>query len=64
MTALRQRMSEDMKLRGLAPSTQQAYVRVVRDLATYYNKSPDQLSDEELRCYFVYLTEELSLYGR
>lgn len=61
MTALRQRMIEDMKLRGLAPSTQQAYVRVVRDLATYYNKSPDQLSDEELRRYFVYLTEERRL---
>ncbi len=49
MTALRQRMIEDMQLRGLSPSTQEAYVRVVRDLSLYYNKSPDQISDEELR---------------
>jgi integrase/recombinase XerD len=61
MTALRQRMLEDMKLRGLAPSTQEAYVRSVRDFAVYYNKPPDQISDEELRCYFVYLMEERHL---
>ena len=61
MTALRQRMIEDMRLRGLAPSTQRAYVRVVRDLANYYAKSPDQISDEELRRYFVYLTTERRL---
>lgn len=61
MTALRQRMLEDMKLRGLAPSTQEAYVRSVRDLALYYHKPPDQISDEELRCYFVYLMEERQL---
>jgi hypothetical protein len=39
-------MIEDMQLRGLAESTQKAYVRVVRDLANYYNKSPNQISDE------------------
>jgi len=61
MTALRERMLEDMKLRGLAPSTQEAYVRSVRDLAQYYNKPPDQISDEELRCYFVYLMEKRQL---
>lgn len=61
MTALRQRMIEDMKLHGLAPRTQQAYVRVVRDLAIYYNKSPDQISEEELRGYFLYLKDERQL---
>ena len=49
MTPLRQRMIEDMQLRGLSPGTQRAYVRVVRDLATYYNKSPDQIEEEEMR---------------
>ena len=29
MTPLRQRMTEDMQLRGLAPATQQAYLRYV-----------------------------------
>lgn len=61
MTPLRQRMIEDMQLRGLAQSTQEAYVRTVRDLAMYSNKSPDQISDEELRCYFLYLKDERKL---
>lgn len=61
MTALRQRMIEDMQLRGLAEGTQTAYVRAVRQLAEYYNKSPDQISEEELRQYFLYLKNEKQL---
>jgi integrase/recombinase XerD len=53
MTPLRRRMLEDMQLRGLAPKTQQAYIRAVRQLAEYYDKSPDQISEEELRLYFT-----------
>lgn len=49
MTPLRQRMIEDMQLRGLADRTQEAYVLAVRQLAEHYNKSPDQISEEELR---------------
>lgn len=61
MTPLRKRMIEDMQLRGLSEGTQKAYVRVVRNLASYYNKSPDQISDEELRLYFLYLKDEKKL---
>jgi len=55
MTPLRQRMIEDLQLRGLAAKTQEAYVRAVRQLAEYYHKSPDLISEEELRRYFLYL---------
>lgn len=55
MTPLRQRMIEDMQLRGLSKRTQEAYVRAVRQLAEYYNKSPEQITEEELRQYFLYL---------
>ena len=61
MTPLRQRMIEDMQLRGLSPKTQRAYVRVVRDLAVYYDKSPDKIEEEELRTYFLYLKNEKRL---
>jgi len=54
-------MIEDMQLRGLSPGTQKVYVGAVQALAVYYRKSPDQLSDEELRQYFVYLTNERRL---
>jgi integrase/recombinase XerD len=49
MTPLRQRMLEDMQLRGLAARTQESYLAAVRQLAVHYDRSPDQLSDEELR---------------
>ena len=55
MTVLRQKMIEDMQLRGFALRTQEAYLLAVRQLARYYNKSPDLVTEEELRQYFLYL---------
>ena len=58
MSPLQQRMLEDMQLRGLSARTQEAYARAVWQLAQYYHRSPEQLSEEELRQYFLYLTNE------
>jgi len=58
MTELRRRMLEDMQLRGLAKNTQQSYMDSVRILAKYYNRRPDQLSEEEIRNFFLYLIRE------
>ena len=58
MTMLRQRMIEDMQLRGLAARTQEAYVAAVEQLAKYYHKPPDEISEEELRQYLLYLQNE------
>jgi integrase/recombinase XerD len=58
MTALRQRMIEDLQLRGLSKGTQIAYVRGVQQLAEYYGKSPDRISEEEVRQYFLYLKND------
>jgi integrase/recombinase XerD len=58
MTPLRQRMIEDMQLRGLSPLTQRAYLHAIQQFALYYGKSPDQITDEELRQYFLYLYNE------
>ena len=49
MSPLQQRMLEDMQLRGLSARTQEAYARAVWQLAQHYHRSPDQLSEEELR---------------
>jgi site-specific recombinase XerD len=51
-------MLEDMQLRALSARTREAYARAVWQLAQYYHRSPDQLSEEELRQYFLYLTNE------
>jgi len=58
MTALRQKMLEDMQLRGLAKRTQEAYLHAVRQLAKHYHKPPDQIGEEELRQYFLFLKNE------
>lgn len=61
MTPLRRRMIEDMQLRGLSERTQETYTRAVRQLAEYYGVSPDQLTEEELRQYFLFLHTEKRL---
>ena len=61
MSPLQQRMLEDMQLRGLSARTQEAYARAVWQLAAYYHRRPDQLTDEELRQYFLYLANEKKL---
>ena len=55
MTVLRHKMIEDLQLRGLAVRTQAAYVQAVSQLAAHYRKSPDQIDEEELRQYFLFL---------
>jgi len=58
MTRLHQRMIEDMQLRGYSARTQEAYAGAVRQLAKHFHCSPDRLSEEDLREYFLYLTNE------
>ena len=58
MNTLRARMIEDMQLRGLAVRTQEAYLLAVSQLAKHYRKSPDQIEEEELRQYFLFLKNE------
>ena len=57
MTPLRQRMIDDMKLRGLSANTRQVYLIAVRQLAECYRRPPDGISEEELRAYFLYLKD-------
>ena len=53
MSPLRARMIDDMTLAGLAPGTQKIYTQAVRQLAAHYRRSPDQLSEEEVRSYLL-----------
>jgi len=51
-------MIEDLQLRGLSARTQEMYVRAVRQLADHYHKSPDRITEEDLRDYFLYLKND------
>lgn len=59
LSPLRSRMIEDMELAGLALRTQQAYVRSVVKLQEHYQgKSPDRITEKEVRAYLVWLRDE------
>jgi site-specific recombinase XerD len=45
----------------MSPKTVDAYVRAVAGLAQHYHQGPDQLSDEQLKEYLVYLAQERKL---
>ncbi len=61
MSYLGRKMQEDLKLHGLSKRTQAAYLREVRKLKDFYQKSPDLITEEELRKYFLYYTQELNV---
>jgi len=63
MTELRKRMIECLQLRGFSERTQEAYVRAVRQLSDHYKKSPDLVTEEELRQYFLYI-KNVKKYSR
>ena len=55
MTALRQRMLEDIQVRRLAPRAQAAYIAPVARFARHFVRSPAALGTEEARAHQVYL---------
>ena len=58
MSPLRLRMIEDMNLAGLAAATQTVYLRAVYRLAAHYRRSPEDLNEEEVRCYLLGLRDQ------
>src|SRR5580700_7257247 len=58
MTALRQRMLEDLRIRNYAPTTVACYIRSVAEFAKHFNKPPDQLGSEEIRSWQLFLLNE------
>ena len=58
ISALRQRMIDDMTVRNLAPNTMLCYLKQVHYLARYFRKSPEQLSPEEIREYQLHLAKD------
>jgi hypothetical protein len=59
MTELRQKMIKAMKLRDLSENTQKGYLQAVTGLAKHYGMPPDQLSQEMIDDYWLYLKNDL-----
>jgi integrase/recombinase XerD len=63
MSTLREKMKQEMILVGLAESTQKIYLKAVVQLRDYYNKSPKNITEQELKAYLLYLKQEKKLSG-
>lgn len=61
MGVLRTRMEHDLIVRGRSERTREAYLHAVAELARYYRRPPDQLTDREVQQYLLYLIQERRL---
>ena len=59
MKTLRQKLIDELAVRGLSRNTQESYLGYVSRLARHYHRSPDQINDEEVRAYLLHLLREV-----
>ena len=52
------RMADDLHLGGMSQRTHDGYLRAVRQLADYSKSAPDEITEDQLRRYFLYLKNE------
>jgi site-specific recombinase XerD len=64
MTALRQKLIDELDLRGFSPNTKESYIRFVAGLATFYKRSPDLITDPEIKAYLLHLLREKKMATR
>ena len=57
VTPLRQRMIDDMRMRKLEPKTRAGYIRAVRNLAAFLERSPDTATVEDLRRFQLHMVD-------
>lgn len=58
MTALRQRMLDDLRIRNFSLHTIDAYIRAVSQFARHFGRSPQLLGPEHVREYLLFLLNE------
>ena len=55
ITSLREKMKQEMTLRGLASGTQEHYLRAIVKLHDYYKQSPAKLSEDEIKSFLLFV---------
>jgi len=60
-TPLCEKFKRDLIIRGRSQRTVDGYVTQVRGLAKYYGRSPDQITNDEVKDYLLYLINERHL---
>ena len=54
MKPLRERMMEDLQLKGYSQSDSETLSQRCRQLCEHFNKPPGRITEEDLRVYFLY----------
>jgi len=57
-TSILTRMEEDLQLYGFSERTQETYLYRAKKIIEYFNKPPEEITDDELRGYFLYLKND------
>jgi len=57
MSPLRERMMEDMRIRGMGDKAQKAHIRAVKHFAGFLKRSPDTATPDDLRAYQLHMTD-------
>ena len=58
MGEFRDRMKQDLQIRGLSPRTQETYLACVRQFVRYVRRPPDEVAFEDIHRYQAYLVTE------
>jgi len=58
MGRLRDQMLSDLTLKNYSRDTTQAYLRCCRNLAKHYRRSPEELEEQEIRAFLLYLVRD------
>ncbi len=61
MSQLRQDMINAMQLRNFSQNTQKSYITVIKQFASYYKRSPANITEQEAQNYILYLVKEKNL---
>lgn len=56
-TPLRERMIEDMRIKGLGEKSMKAYIRAVKDFAAFLWRSPETATPDDLRAYQLHMSD-------
>jgi integrase/recombinase XerD len=59
MKTLRQKLIDELDLRGFSPHTKRSYMDAVHQLARCYHCSPEVITDDELKDYWLHLLRDL-----
>lgn len=61
MGVMRDRMEQELKLRGMSPRTAKCYLRVIYNFVQYSRRPAEQMGIPEARAYVLYLIQEKKL---